>query len=701
MKTPPPSLAALVLTGFALSNAQAEPANVLPEIVVSSPKLPQDLLAVPMSSTSMTGATIQDAGISTVKDAAFYAPNTVFSEFSARAVSNPRFRGLGGSPTNPAVTTYFDGVPQFNGYSSSVTLVDVQQVDFLRGPIGALYGRNSVGGLINVVSRKPSLSLWESEAEASYGSFNTYEVRGRVSAPLINNQIGLSIAGGYNARDGYTKNTVTGHDLDSRSSWFGKTQFLWQVNPDLEVRLLLSGESDRDGDYAIGLLSQLRQNPRQVTRDFEGYTHRDVFTPTLQITQHGNAVDVSSITGLVWWKTTDNTVTNYGTYGSPLTGAPGPTQGRELNTEKQTTWTQEFRFSNPVKEPISLGKDADLKWQAGILGFTQDYNQSMSYLSDLTNWYGPVFGSINSVFNNTLKDSGIGAYIQPTLTLWEKLDIAVGGRFDYEDKTADLNDGTATQQSRSFSRFTPQASLTYRACKYASAYFSYSSGYKAGGFNTSARVTNGAPGAYKEETSQNFEVGLKGTSESKSLSYQLAAFHSSWEKLQLNIPAYRYGIANAGNAEAFGVEGSVNVRVVKGWDVFGSVGVEQTTFLSGAKEGATNIAGNRLPYAPNHTAALGTQFSVELNKGWSAYARAEVQNTGGYKYDPINGESQDSYSIANFRLGVRNQHTFIEGFANNAFNEKYIPTAYKDSLGNYIGESGAPAIFGVRAGLTF
>ncbi len=101
---------------------------------------------------------MRDSGATIVSD--LFAPNVYFTEFTARKLSNPRFRGIGASPANPAVATYFDGVPQFNTNSSSIDLIDVGQVEFVRGPQSALFGRNSIGGLINVTSARPSLSGW-------------------------------------------------------------------------------------------------------------------------------------------------------------------------------------------------------------------------------------------------------------------------------------------------------------------------------------------------------------------------------------------------------------------------------------------------------------------------------------------------------------------------------------------------------------
>ena len=76
-----------------------------------------------------------------------YAPNVAFTEFTARKLSNARFRGIGASPANPSITTFFDGVPQLNANTSSIDLVDVDQIEFVRGPQSALFGRNALGGV--------------------------------------------------------------------------------------------------------------------------------------------------------------------------------------------------------------------------------------------------------------------------------------------------------------------------------------------------------------------------------------------------------------------------------------------------------------------------------------------------------------------------------------------------------------------------
>ncbi|HET9369331.1 MAG TPA: Plug domain-containing protein, partial [Vicinamibacterales bacterium] len=133
-------LPSVVLLSATAAFAQSTPpAITLPTIVVTAQKEPSDVKEVPASVTPVTAQTIADSGIRTVTEAAIFAPNTVFTEFTARKVSNARFRGIGSSPANPAVTTYLDGVPQLNSNSSNVELLDVGQIEFVRGPQSPLF----------------------------------------------------------------------------------------------------------------------------------------------------------------------------------------------------------------------------------------------------------------------------------------------------------------------------------------------------------------------------------------------------------------------------------------------------------------------------------------------------------------------------------------------------------------------------------
>src|SRR6185503_19032745 len=208
---------------YAQSNQS--PSIVLPTVIVTAQKEASDVKDVPASVTAVTADTIANSGLRAITDAVIFAPNSVFTEFTARKVSNARFRGIGSSPANPAITTYIDGVPQLNSNTSNIELIDVGQIEFVRGPQSPLFGRNTLGGIVNVTSAKPSMSQWTGSVVAPFGSNGLWDVRGNVSGPL-GDKAAISFAGGKQERDGFTQNSVTGNKIDSRDGTFVKAQLM-------------------------------------------------------------------------------------------------------------------------------------------------------------------------------------------------------------------------------------------------------------------------------------------------------------------------------------------------------------------------------------------------------------------------------------------------------------------------------------------
>src|SRR5438552_12979668 len=285
--------------------------TTLPPITVTAQKEPEDPQNLPVSVTAVSHEMLMLDALNAISQAGWYAPNTFFNEFSARKLSNPRFRGVGASPTNPGITSYIDGVPQLNANSSSIELLDVEQIEFVRGPQSALFGRNALGGIINITGSRPSLKTWTGSLIGPFGNFNSGDLRGAASGPLITDRLAVGMAFGYSRRSGFTTNDVTGHDLDSRSAAFGKGQILWKPTARWDVRAMFTGERARDGDYALNDLGALRTNPFHASRNVEGFTHRDILAPTVQAAYAGRTIEVSTTTGILKWKTEDLTDLDY------------------------------------------------------------------------------------------------------------------------------------------------------------------------------------------------------------------------------------------------------------------------------------------------------------------------------------------------------------------------------------------------------
>jgi iron complex outermembrane receptor protein len=587
--------------------------------------------------------------------------------------------------------------------SASIDLVDVDQVEFVRGPQSALFGRNALGGLINVTSIRPSLRTWSGSLNVPFGNVEARDVRGSVSGPLVADTLGMGVSLQYGRRDGYTVNDLTGNDVDSRSAFAGKGQLLWTPNGTWETRVIINGERARDGDYALNDLAGLRQNPYHTARDFEGYTHRDIFATTIVNRHEGANLTLTSTTGLLEWKTEDQTDLDY----SPL-----PLVTRD-NREESFQFTQEVRVASSASAPVRFSDGAALRWQGGLFLFTQNYEQeaARNFSAGFLSPFLP-FPVRQTTPEADLDDLGVGVFGQGVVTLAERVDLTAGLRFDYEQKDAALNvfftpeiaPPQQTVADESFSNVSPQFSAAFHLQPGKMVYASVGKGYKAGGFNAGS-----PPGTelYGEEHTWDFEGGVKTTWANGRVAANAAVFRIDWEDMQLNLPNVfvpgEFYIANVGGARSSGVEVDVNARVHPNVDVFGGIGYTKATFDDDSISGGMPVGGNTVPNTPDYTGSLGVQVSRALPQG-TLYGRGEVTFSGAFEYDDLNTERQGAYSLANFRAGIRGRVVFVEGWIRNAFDTTYIPIAFAYgplAPSGFIGEMGRPRTFGISAGVGF
>jgi len=711
------ALLTLGMASSAMAQDAAPPSSVsdtnslsrLPEVIVTGQKQPAPVESLPVSDSVVTQETLTNADIQSPKDASIYAPNTFLSEFTVRAQSIPYFRGIGGGlGYNPGVTTFIDGVPQLNFYSANIELLGVDQVEFLRGPQGGLFGRNTAGGLINITSTRPT-DYWTSHAVGSYGNYDYGDFRGSVSGPIVQNQLDMSLAGGYSSRDGYTTDQH-GHGIDGRVAEFGKGQLLYKVSDRFEVRFIGWGENDRGGDYALGELNEMVSDPHVALREGgtdQGYNNRDIAAGVVQANYRGEAVDLTSISGASWWRNDAYTDWDYTGGYTPILKPDGIVPFYEDNIEQQHQLTQEFRAASSKEQPLQLADQLDLSWQSGLFLFSQSYHQLDSN-----------FNNSQVIHTGALDDLGAGVYGQGTLTAWDHLDFSAGVRYDFENKTAKL--GTVpigasevppdhVSPNANFGEVSPAFGLAWRFSTNQMVYAHVAEGYKAGGFNSEG------PMEYGTEHTWNYELGHKALWLDGKLETTAALFYIDWHNIQEAAFAanpgnpYGYYTVNAGGADSKGVEFATRYRPMRGWDLFGSVGYTDARFQSDATYFGGSIAGNRLPNAPIFTGNMGTEASWSPWRALTLYARAEVSVYGDFEYDSSNVAGQSTYSIANFRAGTRGNHWFAEGYVDNAFNTSYVPIAFNLYDGypgisgrtGYVGESGPPLTFGFRGGIYF
>ncbi len=589
-----------------------------------------------------------------------------------------------------------------NANASNIELMDVEQVEFVRGPQSALFGRNTLAGLINVASARPSLTRWSGQLAVPVGNYATREVRAGASGPL-NERLAFGASIGHSRRDGFTENQLTSNDLDYREATSGKAQLLWTPSARWETRVIFSAERARDGDYALSDLGGLRDSRYLTARDFEGNTDRDILSTTLLTRREGSRLAVSTTTGFVRWKTQDVTDLDY---------TPLPLVRRD-NTEEDSQFTQEVRVASAAAAPVKVGGNVSLAWQAGGFLFSQTYEQLA------VNSYSPFvlspfidFGVSQTTPDADLDDFGVSLYGQGTFTVHERLDLTAGARFDRERKEALLTTSyspaiapTSTLDTdETFSTVSPQFAAAYRLRPTQTLYASAARGFKAGGFNPASPTGSEA---YGEEYAWHAEGGLKSVALGGRMRFGAAAFWIDWQDLQLNLPNAQspgqFYIANVGSASSRGVEFEATARAHANVDLFGSFGYTRARFGNGTASEGTDVSDNSIPNTPDYTATFGAHLSRALTSAATVYGHGEMVFYGAFKYDDRNLAEQDAYSLANFRAGIRGRYLFAEGWIRNAFDTAYVPVAFAFPLAQsgFLGESGRPRTFGITGGVRF
>jgi iron complex outermembrane receptor protein len=524
-----------------------------------------------------------------------------------------------------------------------------------------------------------------------------------VGGPIIENKLAAGFALVFSEREGFSTNTLTGNDIDSREAFSAKGQLLWVPGGGWETRLLVSGERARDGDYALGDLAAIRDNPFEVQRNFEGFTNRDIFSTTFIARKESSRFAFTSTTGLVDWNTEDATDLDY---------TPLPVTTR-TNTEDAFQFTQEFRLASAATSPLKLSERIGMRWQAGVFFFTQDYDQLA--VNSVAPFVLSPFVGVPVEWTTpdaTLNDNGFGFFGQGTFAIGSRFEATAGVRFDQENKEADIltsfdpaiGPPSHVVDDRDFSAVSPQFAAAFRVRPSTLIFGNVSRAYKAGGFNP---VSLPGDEAYGEEFAWNFEGGVKTVAANGRFSVSASVFSIDWDDLQLFVPIpggqAQFYIDNVGSASSTGVEFEVTGRPYAGLDVFAAVGFTHARFGSNTSSSGIDISDNKISNTPDFTTAFGVQYSREVPMGGRAYGRLDVATTGAFEYDEANTARQDAYTLANLRGGWRGNRLTVEVWMLNAFDTQYVPLAFAFPNGQsgFLAEPGRPRTFGVSFGVGF
>lgn len=699
------------------------------DIVVTAQKRSENMMKVPVAISAFTGDMLQKSGVQGVQGLSVATPAIVYP--STGAYAQPYIRGVGSrllqNGLDPSVATYID-----NRYISRQSAVvfdfaDVERVEVLKGPQGALFGRNASAGAIRVITKDVGKDV-EGYVKAGYGNYNQWTLSGAVNAPLTDD-LGVRISAMTSQRDGYATNLVASgrKDWDDRDFTAIRTKVRWTPGEVLDAKLSLSYWSQQDNagndtvalgpqQFTSGLASGgiTGTDQKHVATALNGFNKKEEFAGELNLGFDLGGVQLQSIS-------------TYSKLDNRLTFDGDGTSSRLVDAtvfEDTKTFSQELQLSSQGSNTFD--------WILGAYYFHDD--TAFDTVIDV----GPRIVS-NGL--QKVRTKSYAVFGQVTWHLSQALSFIAGGRYSHDKKEvqslASPNRGAVTipatpyEDSQSWAKFTPSATLQYDFGQ-TLLYAKFARGYKSGGFNYPVQNQP----ILSPEVLDMYEVGLKGSFFDRAVRTTLSAYYYDYSDLQVTrAAASGVGVIvtteNAANAELYGLDADVTWTVTPAFTLTGAISWQHSQYkdyLASAKvyrgvlpggtaRGMVDVGfdadGHRLLRAPKFSAYAAANYDIAVGNGVIP-VNLSYAYKGSYDfdfiYDPANVTQtgttsalrQKAYSIVNGRIGYHpvSDAWSISGWVNNLFKEKYFDDVVAAGVG-IRGSYGAPRTYGVEFQFNF
>ncbi|MBI1361572.1 MAG: TonB-dependent receptor [Alphaproteobacteria bacterium] len=673
--------ALLLATGAVLVfpwEALAQDAAKTDVIIVTAQKRSEDIQDVPIAITALTGETLKDQHVTNVLDLNAMAPGLQVKTDDNAANPKIFIRGIGLNDFNPntasAVAVYSDGVYIGSPLAQMGQFFDLERVEVLRGPQGTLYGRNTTGGAINLISRKPG-DKFEADASVEYGSYNGVTVEGGVGGPVVPGVLAIRAAGVYVRNDGYTLNRLTGNRGNDTDRGSGRVTLDWTPSETFEGLFQVRyGRSNGGSIWAYnrslfpataqatgpdGLCAPAYYTSGECT-DAAGYANTS--TNLYQGDYHlegKDKVETYGASGTLTWTLGGMSLVS-------VTGYDHADRDDLEDTDAgpNDVLTARYRAKQWAgSEELRLQSNGDntLNWVAGLY-YSHDDLSSNSYYD--------VFRLANSGVQAVDEPQGIGVFSWPftqktdsyaafgqvDYKVTERLTATLGLRYSVDSKDFHYNSLYASDvggptldtiltddASKNFSSLSGKVSVAYKLTDYANVYASYNRGYKSGGFFGGQTTDASSLKPYDDEVVNAYEVGAKTELLGRLLTANVSAFYYDYQNLQVytlvvdpNTNLTVQNFTNASNAKVQGLEAELSSSPIDGLDLSLSTSFLEATYRNFTSAG-TDYSGNHLPNAPRATINGSARYHWALFGG-TADTQASVSYRSKVYYDTTNAD---------------------------------------------------------------
>jgi iron complex outermembrane receptor protein len=703
------------------------------DIVVTARRREENLQQVPVSVAAMTADQLESRSIESVSDLSRSTPNFTFSEMpqSGRIGGLIFIRGVGqrdsGASYDPAVGTYVDGVYLGRMYGNNLDLLEVERVEVLRGPQGTLFGKNTSGGAISIVTKRPDPSGVDGRVQVATGSRKRVDLLGSVNLPLIDGVAALRVAGAYNVQDGYGRR-IDGQEMADTNRQAARVQLL--VKPSESFSALFSFDylhfDERNASFK---LVQINTASPPVAA-YNGLRDPDYDARWLSDDYRYNGTGPNSSRGTIWGAslTLDydlggvalKSITAYRKIkvfndldpdGSPITIL------HQYQNMPQDQFSQELQLSGD-------GLGGRLDYVLGAFYFKETAEDNPRY-----NVLTPLFGGARDFGRTALiKGESLAFFGQGNFSITDRLRLTAGLRYTDDKKRVTVSRtgfgpfGPLTGNHGS-TAWSPRVGLDYRWTDDIMTYVSVAQGSRNGGFN-------GRPGVpadfleFRDETVWTYEAGLRSQFLDGAVQFNATGYYSDFKDLQLQIQGSTV-VGNPPSAQPFalitnipkstihGGEFELNLRPLRGLVLNASLGLTYARYkvLPTDPRFLAFVATGQLsrdtpfPYTPEVSFSLGAEYRHDLANGDEITGRVDYTHQSRTDYAGLGlspNAQQPAFGLLNARLTYETDSGLaLSVFGTNLANKAYITGATDDApkpgagLGFSIVSQGRPREFGV------
>lgn len=634
-----------VLSGVALAQPAAS-ANGDDEIIVTAQRRDQNLQDVPVTVTTFSAQEIQDARIHEVQDVVTRTPGLNFDAFPS---GQPRLhvRGIGssdrGAAGDPSSAVFVDDIYLGRPAMVAFDAFDVERIEVLKGPQGTLYGRNVVGGAINVISNAPDLDSFGASLEGTAGNYERGDVAGYINAPLTDGVAAIRASGSIRTHAGYVDNNETGGELSDQDSRSARVQFLLAPTDTLRFSIAADSTTDRGngpGQHVVALDAStplsgfwsLDTNPESVDSEVDGHQDRDTWGLRAQAAWD---LPFATLNYLVGYREVNYDV-NYDFDGGPRDPASRISIGGG-NIEQSDMTSHELRLLSPA--------DSRISWVLGLYAYNSNTQRD-----DILDLAVPDFDGnfdftdggtegllLTEVYHQSAEVESRAIYADATIPLGERLNLTLGARYTEDDKTyhVDNLDSDATfraeedidaTNSATWDALTWRVGADYHLSDDHMIYAMVSRGFKSGGFQDTPENQLDASTAFDPEFATQYEFGVRSKFFDGRVVWNNTLYTMEYEDLQVReTSGLNIFTANA-DATINGYETQLRWDVGAGFELNAAYAYTDATFDSYVLP-SSDYTGNRLTRTPEHKVILSPSYTLGLGGG------GDVEFAVDYQYE--------------------------------------------------------------------